>query len=144
MRRCGLARLRRLDTESSVTPPAPAMSGPTATGIGVADAGSGWMAAGCARRIAAPSGFPVPGAKTTASGASIAVTVDGLVRRCGSSLTNREPAPDPEGPPVAALIGAAVYQSEPRPSGSGLLPLQYLQIPGDGLDPPIEVRQVGP
>src|SRR5674476_653643 len=76
MRRCCLARLRRPDTESSVTPPDPALSGPTATGIGVADAGSGWMAAGCARRIAAPSGSPVPGAKTTASGASSADTGD--------------------------------------------------------------------
>src|ERR1019366_7897819 len=103
MRRCGLARLRRPDTESSVTPQDPALSGPTATGLGVADAGWGGRAGGWHGRIAGRSGSPVPGAKTTASGASSADTGDRLVRRSGSSLTNQETAPDPEGTPVAAL-----------------------------------------
>src|SRR5260370_11275277 len=78
------------------------MYGPTVTGIGAAATGPGSTAAGCAPRIAAPSGSPAPGSKTTTATVSAAAT--------GVSLSDA----------VVPLVGV-FKKALRRPGTSGLI-----------------------
>src|ERR1035441_23132 len=80
-RRFGSGRLHRPDTVSWVTPPDRALCGRKAIGIGVAGAGSGGVGAGCAPPAPPLSGLSASVAKTATSGDSSVATGDKSVHR---------------------------------------------------------------